>query len=163
MNFKRYQIVHQLSHYDHVFLKNKMTHTCFCTAALLNAEVIWLPRPSVITSGLISGTRLAEEGLEGGGASGGFNGLICWTMTIPGVTVPNWPPLVVLTVPRPVPLDNARYDCDERTALTSFLGRPGPRPYIKIVKIYATLLTVQKKITLYLLLNGRLQAVPWDM
>jgi hypothetical protein len=70
--------------------------------------------------------------------------LICWTMTIPGVTVLTWPPLVVLTVPRPVPLDNARYDCDERTALTSFLGRPGPRPYIKIVKIDATLLTVHK-------------------
>lgn len=120
-----------------------MTHTCFCTVVLLNAEVIWLPCPSVITSGLISGTRLAEEGLVGGGASGGFNGLICWTMTIPGVTVPAWPPLVVLTMPRPVPLDNARYDCDERTTLTSFLGRPGPRPYIKIVKTDATLLTVQ--------------------
>jgi hypothetical protein len=65
-------------------------------------------------------------------------------MTIPGVTVPAWPPLVVLTMPRPVPLDNARYDCDERTTLTSFLGRPGPRPYIKIVKIDATLPTVQK-------------------
>jgi len=121
-----------------------VTHTCFCTAVLLKAEVIWLPRPSVITSGLISGTRLAEEGLEGGGASGGFNGLICWTMTIPGVTVPTWPPLVVLTMPRPVPLDNARYDCDERTTLTSFLGRPGPRPYIKIVQTDATLLTGQK-------------------
>lgn len=108
--------------------------------------MIWLPCPSVITSGLISGTRLAEEGLEGGGASGGFNGFICWTITIPGATVPIWPPLVVLTTPRPVPLDNPRYDCDERTALTSFLGRPGPRPYIKIVKTDSTPLIVQKKI-----------------
>jgi hypothetical protein len=70
--------------------------------------------------------------------------LICWTITIPGATAPIWPPLVVLTRPRPVPLDNPRYDCDERTALTSFLGRPGPRPYIKIVKTHATPLIVQK-------------------
>jgi hypothetical protein len=41
-------------------------------------------------------------------------------------------------MPRPVPLDNPLYDCDERTALTSFLGRPGPRPYIKVVKTHKT-------------------------
>jgi hypothetical protein len=89
--------------------------------------------------------------------------LICWTMTIPGVTVPAWPPLVVLTMPRPVPLDNARYDCDERTMLTSFLGRPGPRPYIKIVQTDATLLTGQKKFTVCVLFNGSQQAVPWGL
>ena len=120
-----------------------------------------MPCPSVSTNGLISGTRLAEEGLEGGGASGGFNGLICWTMTIPGVTVPTWPPLVVLTMPRPVPRDNPRYDCDERTALTSFLGRPGPRPYIKIVE-HMQLYGLSRKKSLWkaVLLNRSLQAVP---
>lgn len=59
-------------------------------------------------------------------------------MTIPGATVPIWPPLVVLVLPRPVPLDNPRYDCEDRTALTSFLGRPGPRPYSNVVKTHDT-------------------------
>jgi hypothetical protein len=56
-------------------------------------------------------------------------------MTIPGATVPTWPPLV-LVMPRPVPLDDPRYDCDERTTLISFLGRPGPRPCAKVVKTH---------------------------